>query len=157
MKISLRERTRESVAVYFEKAGTDEIRSVLPQKARTLEEALEDYQKTLLPGATSYGRTIYAGEKYVGDIWCYGMRSGEEPDGMVSYCIFDKEYRNCGVATESLKLFMKELKEKFGLRTLGAFTYASNIPSVRVLEKNGFCLMEILVEDGIVSKYFQIK
>lgn len=104
MKISLRERTRESVAVYFEKAGTDEIRSVLPQRARTLEEALEDYQKTLLPGATSYGRIIYAGEKYV-----------------------------------------------------GALTYASNISSVRVLEKNGFCLMEIFVEDGIVSKYFQIQ
>ena len=42
MKIELRERTEDTVAIYFEKAQDAEIKKFLPQKAQTLEEALED-------------------------------------------------------------------------------------------------------------------
>lgn len=59
MKITLRERTAETTAIYFRKASTPQIRRTLPQKAKTLAEALEDYKATLLPGAASYGRTIW--------------------------------------------------------------------------------------------------
>ncbi len=157
MEISLRERTEETVTIYFEKANTPEIRAVLPQKAKTLEEALADYRETLLPGATSYGRTIWAGERYVGDIWCYCIDPKEEPNAMVSYCIFEKDVWGQGIAAKALALFWGEIREKFQLKSLGAFTYAANLPSVRVLEKNGFQLIEEFAEDGILSRYYQIE
>lgn len=157
MKIELRERTEETVAIYFEKAQDAEIKKVLPQKAQTLEEALEDYHQTLKADATSYGRTIYAEGVYVGDIWCYCINKSDEPNAMLSYCIFEKEYWNRGVATQAVKLFLEETIAKFQLETVGAFTYASNMASIGVLEKNGFQLIEEFEENGIASQYFQCK
>lgn len=98
MEIKLRERTRETVVHYFTHTQTKEIRRFLPQKARTVEEALVDYEKTLLPGAGSFGRSIYFNGSHVGDIWCYGIQK-EDPNAMVSYCVFDKVARGKGVAT----------------------------------------------------------
>ena len=67
MEIQLKERTQETVAIYFEKAQNPKIKKSLPQKAQSLEEAVNDYKKTLLPGAISYGKTIWGDEIYVGD------------------------------------------------------------------------------------------
>ena len=64
MNITLGTRTPETVAIYFEKAKRPEIRETLPQKAQTLEEALADFQKAQLPGASSFGRTIWADGNY---------------------------------------------------------------------------------------------
>lgn len=157
MKIELRERTEETVAIYFEKAQDAEIKKVLPQKAQTLEEAIEDYRQTLQVDATSYGRTIYADGVYVGDIWCYCIDPNEEPNAMLSYCVFEKEYWQQGVASQAVKLFLEEIIERFSLETIGAFTYASNEASIRVLEKNGFQKLEEFEEDGVLSAYFQRK
>jgi hypothetical protein len=71
MDITLRQRTAETVREYFIRANTPEIKEMLPQKAKTVEEALVDYEKTLLPTVTSYGKTIWVDDVYVGDIWCY--------------------------------------------------------------------------------------
>ena len=60
MNIELGQRTEETVAVYFERAQNAAIRAVLPQRARTLEEALADYRRTLEPGASS-GRAVRGG------------------------------------------------------------------------------------------------
>ena len=67
MKVSLNPRTAEKVAIYFERAQQEEIRRMLPQKAQTLAEALADFAKAQRPGATSFGRTIDADGRYVGD------------------------------------------------------------------------------------------
>ena len=56
MSVKLGQRTEETVAVYFERAQSAAIRAVLPQRARTLEEALADYRRTLEPGASKIGR-----------------------------------------------------------------------------------------------------
>lgn len=155
MKITLRDRTAQTVEVYFEKSQDAEIRKTLPQKAQTLTEALADYEKTLLPGATSFGRTICADGSYIGDIWCYGLSLDEEPNGMLSYCVFEKQFWNRGVATQAVALFLKEIARRFSLRSVGACTYASNEASIRVLEKNGFRLIERFTEDGVLSCYYQ--
>ena len=47
MIITLETRTADSVRTYFEKANRPEIKQVLPQKAKTVEEALADYEETL--------------------------------------------------------------------------------------------------------------
>ena len=90
MLITLEKRTADTVRIYFEKANRQEIKQVLP--AKTVEEALEDYERTQAPDASSFGQTIYVDGKYVGDVWCYCIDLNDEPNCMVSYCIFDTDY-----------------------------------------------------------------
>lgn len=155
MKIELRERTEAHVRIYFERTRDGEIQRMCPQRAQTVGEALEDFKGTLLPGAGSFGRTVYADGKYVGDVWCFGIREEDEPDAMLSYCLFDRAVWGRGIGTEAVRLFLGEVQERFALRTVGAFTYTGNAASVRVLEKNGFSLRESFSEDGRQSGYYQ--
>ena len=155
MDIYLGNRTAETVRTYFVKANQPEIKAVLPQKAQTVEEALADYRETLLSNANSYGRTIIANGNYIGDIWCYRIDVNEEPNAMLSYCIFEKAYWSWGIATESVGMFLNEVRARYTLNTIGAFTFSDNFASIRVLEKNGFIELEEFSEDGRFSKYFQ--
>lgn len=154
MTISLGERTAETAAIFFQKSQAPVIRRTLPMKAKTLEEALADFQDTQKPGAKSFGRTIYVDGRYVGDVWCYGMDPSGDPQAMVSYGIFAPELWGKGAATTALGLFLEEIRARFGLERIGAFTFARNTASVRVLEKNGFLLSESLLEDGVESGYY---
>lgn len=155
MVITLEKRTADTVRTYFEKANRPEIKAVLPQKAQTVEEALEDYEKTLLPGAPSFGQTVYVDGRYVGDIWCYCIDMEDEPNCMVSFCIFEPECWSKGIATAALGQFIRNIRIRYGVKTIGAFTFSHNHASLRVLEKNGFSVMEEFEEDGILSKYLQ--
>ena len=155
MVISLDSRTAETAAVYFEKTRSSVIQKMLPQKAQTLDEALADFRKTQEPGARSFGRTVRADGRYVGDVWCYCMDPGGDPQAMVSYCVFEQDLWGRGAATEALRLFLEEVRERFGLERIGAFTFADNTGSIRVLEKNGFRLAESFTEEGILSGYYQ--
>lgn len=155
MIITLEKRTADSVRGYFERTNRPEIKQVLPQKAKTIEEALEDYEKTLLPNATSFGQTVYVDEKYVGDVWCYCIDMDDEPNCMLSFCIFELEYWSKGIATTAVNMFIENICAQYNIKTIGAFTFAHNNASIRVLEKNGFVVMEEFEEDGVWSKYLQ--
>ena len=155
MKILLADRTEETVKVYFEKSKQLEIKSMLPQKAKSVEEAVSDFYKTLLPDSTSYGQTIFVDGVYIGDVWCYCIDKSNTPNAMLSFCVFEKSYLNKGLASKAVSLFLKKINEKYGLRSFGAFTFSNNIASQRVLEKNNFMLLEEFVEDQKASKYFQ--
>lgn len=155
MKVQLGRRTEETVRVYFEKTQCPKIRAMLPQNAQSVEEALRDFEKTLLSGAASYGRTILVDGVYIGDIWCYAIDPQEEPNAMLSYCIWDDAFWSKGIATKVVSLFLSEVKKKYLLRTIGAFTFSDNFASIRVLEKNGFLSLEEFVEEGRESKFFQ--
>lgn len=154
MVISLDDRTEVTASIYFEQAQQPIIRSTLPQKAQNLEMALGDYRKSRLPGATSYGRIILADRAYIGDVWCYCINSEAEPNAMLSYCIFKSSLWSQGAATHAVQLFLKEIQPKFKLVTVGAFTYSSNTASLRVLEKNGFRMIDTFSEDGVESSYY---
>lgn len=155
MIITLEKRTADSVRTYFEKANIPQIKQVLPQKAKSVEEALEDYEKTLLPNATSFGQTICVDGNYVGDVWCYCIDMDDEPNCMLSFCVFELEYWSKGVATTAVNMFVKNICAQYNVKTIGAFTFAHNHASIRVLEKNGFAVMEEFEEDGVLSKYLQ--
>ena len=58
---------------------------------------------------------------------------------------------------QTLWLLIAEIVPKFNPTTLGAFTFASNIASIRVLEKNGFTKWEEFEEDGVLSCYLQVE
>ena len=154
MKISLGPRTVETAAVYFERSHSPFIRKMLPQKAQTPEEALADFRASQEPGASSFGRTVWADGRYVGDVWCYCMDPDGDPQAMVSYCIFEQVLWSRGAATEALGMFLEEIRERFTLTRIGAFTYMENAGSIRVLEKNGFRLQESFTEDGVESRYY---
>lgn len=156
MEITLGTRTAETAAIYFEKTSNAAIRSVLPQKAKTVEEAVTDFHISQRLGAASFGRIILADRAYVGDVWCYCIDPAGAPNAMVSYCVFEPECWGRGIASEALELFLSEIVPRFSLKTVGAFTCSHNIPSIRVLEKNGFQLMGEFAEDGASSKYFQL-
>lgn len=155
MTVELRERTEIHVRIQYDKIRDPEIWAMIPMTEKTLEQAIMDYKKTLLPGATSYGRTIYVDGVYVGDVWCYCMDLEEEPNAMVGYCLFEKTLWGKGIATEALKLFIEEITARFGLISLGGIAYCSNRASLRVLEKNGFEKIEEFAEDGVLSAYYQ--
>lgn len=154
MNIRLGERTAETAAVYFERTRIPAIQRFLPQKAQTREEFLADFRKSGEPGSSSFGRTIYADGRYVGDVWCYGMNPSGSPQAMVSYCVFDQALWGRGAASAALGLFLEEIRERFGLEHTGAFTFADNTGSIRVLEKNGFRLTESFTEGGRASGYY---
>ena len=154
MKVELKERTEDHVRTYFERTRNAEIQAMIPQSANTLDEALENYHKTLDRHATSYGKTVHVDGIYVGDIWCYGISKSEIPQAMVSYCIFEKSIWNKGFATEALAQFLEEIKVNLFIDSVGAFTYSGNRASIRVLEKNGFTECETFSEDGVESKFF---
>lgn len=155
MDITLHERTEDTVRIYFQRAKQPFVRSMLPQKAKTVEEALADFRCTLLPGANSFGRTIHADGRYVGDVWVYCIDRADTPNAMLSYCVFDPEANGRGIATKAVSLFLEEAAAEYGLLTVGAFTYADNMGSIRVLEKNGFEMRESFMEEERPSYYFQ--
>ena len=155
MKIELRERTENHVRIQYERIRDPDIWAMIPMTEKTLEQTIADYEKTQQPGASSFGRTIYADGAYVGDVWCYCMDLEEEPNAMVGYCLLDKNLWGRGIATEALKQFLKEVADRFGLKTVGGIAYCSNIASLRVLEKNGFVRKEEFEEDGSLSAYYR--
>ena len=87
MEMELRPRTEQEVRIYFARTRDPEIQARIPQRSQTVEQALEDYRRSLAPGADSYGRTVWADGVYVGDVWCYCIHAEPDPDAMVSYCI----------------------------------------------------------------------
>ena len=156
MKLDLKTRTADHVRIYFSRTQDPEIREMLPSGVQTLEEALANFAQAQKPDAASYGRTIYVDGEYVGDIWCYCIDPSDEPQAMVSYCIFEKSRWNQGIATAALEEFLKEIVPKYSLQSIGAFTYSANLPSIQVLVRNDFTQRQVFTEDGRESRYFQL-
>ena len=91
------------------------------------------------------------------DVWCYGIDPDDTPQAMLSYCIFDPAATGKGVATQAVRMFLQEIRSRFSISTVGAFTYAGNAASIRVLEKCGFIQQEAFTEDGRESLYYETK
>lgn len=155
-RIELRNRTEAHVKEYYHRVQDAEISRMIPMKAQSLEEALNDYYYSISPDSQSYGCTIYVDDVYVGDVWCYCVNLADTPHAMLSYCLFAKQYWGHGIATAAVKLFIKAIRKEFGITQIGAFTYTDNTSSIGVLEKCDFQLMETFVEDGVSSSYFEL-
>lgn len=157
MTVTLSERTAAHVSTYWHKTQDAEIQALLPSSAQSEEQALEMFRQSLLPAATSYGRVILADGQYIGDIWCYCIDEIEEKSAMLSYCIFEKTLWGKGIATSAAEAFLQEVFERYNVETIGAFTYSANLASIRVLQKLGFVFVEEWEEDGVLSRYFELK
>ena len=69
--------------------------------------------------------------------------------------LFRVEFNGREEMSEQAGLFLEEIRERFGLERLGAFTFMENAGSIRVLEKNGFRLAESFTENGVASGYYE--
>lgn len=153
--LTLRERTAEQVKTYFEKTSNPQIYAMLPRSVFSVEEALAAFEKSKLPNADSFGRTICVNERYIGDVWCCCIEKGGDPEAMLSFCIFEPEYWGKGIASQAVAQFLGEVFARYPISRIGAFCCESNAASARVLEKCGFSLVESFCEDGVLSRYYQ--
>jgi RimJ/RimL family protein N-acetyltransferase len=157
MDIVLKARTREHVKVFWERTQDEEIGRLFPFSVKSLEEALVLFEESLKEDALSYGKVVYFEGGYIGDVWCYGIDEHDEKMAMLSVVIFDKELWGKGIAAEAVKAFIKEVFSKFNIEKIGAFTYSNNFRSVGLLKKVGFKEIETFIEDGIESRYLEIR
>lgn len=157
MNIILKTRTLDHIVVFWNKIQDEEIKRLFPISIESLEESLILFEESLKETASSYGKVIYFEGKYIGDIWCYGIDEYSEKMAMLSILIFEKELWGRGIATEVTKAFIEEVFGKFDIEKIGAFTYSNNCASIGLIEKIGFVEIERFVEDGIESRYFEIR
>ena len=147
---------KDHVVRFWEKTQAEEIQKLFPFMTKSLEEALKLYEESLKDGALSYGKVIYYDDKYIGDVWCYGIDEVNEKMAMLSIVIFEKELWGKGIATQAIKDFINDVFSKYELEKIGAFTYGFNYKSIGLLEKAGFIKVETFVENGIESFYFEL-
>ncbi|MFD3157835.1 GNAT family N-acetyltransferase [Haloimpatiens sp. FM7330] len=153
----LKTRMKDHVKIFWERTQDEEIKKLFPFSTKSLEEALILFEESLTEDALSYGKVIYFEGRYVGDIWCYSIDESNEKMCMLSIVIFEKKLWGKGIGTEAAKAFVKEVFNKFDIEKIGAFTYSNNYGSIGLLEKVGFVKVDTFVEDGIESKYFEIR
>lgn len=94
---------------------------------------------------------------YIGDVWCYAIDEALEKCCFLSIVIFNKDYWNKGLGSEALDEFIQEIKERYQVDTISAFTYKFNIASIKTLEKIGFQCIEEFVEQEISSLYYELE
>lgn len=157
MNIILKTRTLDHVTVFWNKTQDEEIKRLFPIVSKSLEESIILFKESLKENASSYGKVIYFEGIYIGDIWCYSIDENSEKMAMLSILIFEKELWGRGIATEVTKIFVEEVFSKFDIEKIGAFTYSNNYGSISLMVKTGFIEIEKFVEDGIESKYFEIR
>lgn len=155
MEVVLQNRTAEHVRIYWQMTQDEEIQQMLPSAAASLEHALEMFEESLKPGATSFGQVILADSRYVGDIWCYGIDEADEKMAMLSFCVFEKALWGKGICTEAIRKFLPVVFDRYRIEKIGAFTYADNVGSIGALKKAGFAKLEEFTENGRLSNYLE--
>ena len=155
MKLSLAERTQKHVEIFWEQTQDPQIQEMFPSSTNSLSHAIELFEESQQDNATSFGRIILADNEYIGDIWCYSIDEKDEHHAMLSIVIFDKFYWRKGVASIIIPLFIKDIFACYTIDTIGAFTFAANLPSRKALQNSGFKESESFTEDGIESVYLE--
>lgn len=154
MNVQLRDRQKAHVKLFWDRTQDKEIKALIPMNEMTLENSLELFNESLEPHSTSYGKVFYCDDKYIGDVWCYGIDEADEKMAMISILIFNKDYWQKGISQIVLRKFLDEIKIKYEIYRVGAFTYSHNIGSIKMLEKFGFARVETFVEDGHESYFY---
>ncbi|GKX66466.1 GNAT family N-acetyltransferase [Inconstantimicrobium mannanitabidum] len=157
MYITLQKREKEHVTVFWEKTRDEEIQKLFPFTTNSLEKSLRLFDESVKEDALSYGKVIYYDNKYIGDIWCYCIDESNKKMAMLSIVIFEKELWGKGIATIAAKKFIEEVFNKYHIIKIGAFTYSNNYGSIGLLQNNNFVEVDTFIEDGIASKYYELK
>lgn len=152
----LKPRSLENVKIFWKESQDEDIGKLFPTNRITLSEAIELYEESLKPDARSFGKAIYVDDKYVGDVWCYGIDEVNEMQAFVSIVIFDKSYWGMGIGKQALAQFHHLVFEKYHIGKICAFTYSTNKRSIGALESAGYKKIEEFEEDGVLSYYYEL-
>ena len=150
MNVVLVNQTENHVKFFYEKTSNPDVMKWMYRDRTTLEAELERLKKQ-----EAIRQAVVVDTVYVGDIWATPSK-GLPVDVLLSCCIFDMNYWSKGVATIALQKFLKYLKEEHHIVLAGAFLYAENKGSQRVLVKQNFHLEQTFVENE-KEAYFYFK
>lgn len=79
MDIQLKARTLENALTYFERTKDPDIEQMFPRSVLTREQAIANFQASLLPDADSFGQTIWADGEYVGTSGAFASTTASSP------------------------------------------------------------------------------
>ena len=150
MNVQLENQTKKHVEIFYRSTSSKEVMKWMYRERTTLEDEMRKFTKQ-----ESNRKAILVDDIYVGDVWAT-KATGLGVDVLLSCCIFDTNYWNKGVATIALQKFLKYLKEHYQFMTAGAFLYAENKGSQKVLEKQSFQYKQTFVENE-KEAYFYFK
>lgn len=156
LNIELKPKKRENVKIFWEHSRDPQLKKLFPFEDISLDEAYAIFDKHLSDESSYFERSIYVNGGYVGDIWCYSIDE-KNKEGYLSIVIFDKNYWNKGVGTEATKQFLKIVFEKYHLDSIKAYTYQSNIRSLKYCEKVGFTISKTFEKDGVTSHLLSLR
>jgi len=105
------------------------------QEKEWLERVIKSY---LIKNPEFYVLKIILNKKIIGNLILEKINY-KSKSGNIGYWI-GKKYHHKGYVTKAIKLFLKNIKKRFGIKTIEAETKIKNIASQKVLEKNGFIL-----------------
>ena len=100
-------------------------------------------------------RAIAADDKIVGNISVEQKSDVYCKDAEIGYLLLTDCWSK-GIATEAVRQICAEAFSELDIIRITGLVYAANTASGRVLEKNGFVVMEEFEEDGVLSKYLQL-
>jgi [ribosomal protein S5]-alanine N-acetyltransferase len=148
-RLVVRPYTMDDIDNFFRLNGDKEVMRYI-RPAQTLEQSKEFLQKIITaykerPGMGRWGMYSTANGEFVGS---FAVIPVEHTDMLqLGYALL-KENWGIGYATESLKGGIEYVFGPLGLSEIAAITYPENIPSQKVLLKNGFVFDKTFTEEG---------
>lgn len=138
--VRLRDATHDDLPIFYEHQRDPVASEMAAFASRDLDAFMEHWTTRILRDETGVAKTVLVEGRVAGNVL------GFEHDGRreVGYWI-GREFWGRGVATRALAVFLAEVTE----RPLYAGVAKHNVASVRVLEKNGFVVVDEPVEPGV--------
>jgi RimJ/RimL family protein N-acetyltransferase len=138
--VRLRDATHDDLPIFYEHQRDPVASEMAAFASRDLDAFMEHWTTRILGDETGVAKTVLVDGRVAGNI------HGFEHDGRreVGYWI-GREFWGRGVATRALAAFLAEVTE----RPLYAGVAKHNVASIRVLEKNGFVVVDEPGEPGV--------
>lgn len=150
-QISLQEQTAAHVPIFFHHCQDEEVSKGMYHLPTTIQEAMYAYHQQQRE-CTQYRKVIYIDDVYVGDIWCH---VNSKRQVLLSCCVFAKVFWGKGIGKQAMTLFLQDVKNHLDVQTAGAYLYANNIGSMRMLEQLNFTRKKIFIEKEQRCYYYE--
>lgn len=135
--------------LFFKLNGDEEVmRYIRPPQSREqthefLKKIINDYKER--PGTGRWAMLVKAGNRFVGSFAIIPVNNSMRMQ--LGYALLKEEWGK-GYASESVKGGIPYAFQQLGLDEITGITYPENIPSQKVLLKNGFVFEKTFLEEG---------
>ena len=148
-RLIVRPYTMDELDNFFKLNGDEEVMRYI-RKAQTLQESQVFLKKIITayserPGTGRWGMFSKENEQYVGSFAIIPVENSDKLQ--LGYALL-KENWGKGYASESVKGGIQYAFHQLGLTEIAGITFPENIPSQKVLLKNGFVFDKTIIEEG---------